>query len=214
MRLVDQWRDVGAGLPGAWEEARLKLLVMDDSERSRAAALLAPLAPARSGKELRFAVRRGGAPGPEAVRRALSRLDVEGIDARLQLVDLTEPAGATADSRASGGLAAGWLAELDALPADWSDLYAEVRFDSSDFVDRGALLLSPANPLRVKGASALRFRCARRFGYGVAPGMARRCFERLDGERITGTVHVLRALSETDPNATQGPVWYVEGRAV
>ena len=58
------------------------------------------------------------------------------------------------------------------------------------------------------------FRCARRKGYGVSPEMARRCFERLDGEAITGDVSVLRVVSDTDNVATQGPVWYVGGKVL
>jgi len=44
--------------------------------------------------------------------------------------------------------------------------------------------------------------------------MTRRCFERLDEEGIRGRVAVLRALSDTRPVQTQGPVWYVGGRSV
>jgi hypothetical protein len=44
--------------------------------------------------------------------------------------------------------------------------------------------------------------------------MARRCLERLDAEGITGAVRVLRALSDTRPVATQGPVWYVGGKVL
>ena len=44
--------------------------------------------------------------------------------------------------------------------------------------------------------------------------MTRRCFERLDEEEIRARVQILRALSDTNPVATQGPVWYVEGKAV
>ena len=44
--------------------------------------------------------------------------------------------------------------------------------------------------------------------------MARRCFERLDAEGITGRVAVLRALSDADNVATQGAVWYVGGKAL
>jgi hypothetical protein len=44
--------------------------------------------------------------------------------------------------------------------------------------------------------------------------MARRCFERLDAERITGSVRLLRSLSDTRPVATQGPVWYVGGKVL
>ena len=61
---------------------------------------------------------------------------------------------------------------------------------------------------------ALRFRVARRFGYGASPGMVHRCLERLDDEGIPGELRILRVLSDTDPVSTQGPVWYVEGKAV
>jgi hypothetical protein len=44
--------------------------------------------------------------------------------------------------------------------------------------------------------------------------MVRRCFERVDEAGITGDVRVLWALSDTHPVATQGPVWYFEGRPV
>ena len=42
--------------------------------------------------------------------------------------------------------------------------------------------------------------------------MARRCFERLDERRIEARPRVLRVLSDTDPVATQGPVWLVGGK--
>jgi hypothetical protein len=44
--------------------------------------------------------------------------------------------------------------------------------------------------------------------------MVRRCFARLDEAGIDGTLTVLRVLSDTQPVGTQGPVWYVEGKAV
>ena len=44
--------------------------------------------------------------------------------------------------------------------------------------------------------------------------MTRRCLERLDDDGIVGHVVVLRALSDTHNVATQGPVWYVGGKAV
>ena len=51
-------------------------------------------------------------------------------------------------------------------------------------------------------------------GYGVAPEMARRCFERCDAEEIRGSVQVLRALSDTQLVGTQGPVWLLDGKTV
>jgi hypothetical protein len=48
----------------------------------------------------------------------------------------------------------------------------------------------------------------------VSPEMATRCFERCDEDGMTGEVEILRALSDTNPVGTQGPVWLVGGRAV
>ena len=111
-------------------------------------------------------------------------------------------------------LLAGWDAAVASLPPDWSDLYCELELTSSDYLQRGALLLAPINPTRIAGGSMLRFRVARRFGYGASAPMTRRCFARADAEGITGRVSILRALSDTHNVDTQGPVWYVEGKAV
>jgi hypothetical protein len=111
-------------------------------------------------------------------------------------------------------LAASWDAALAALPNDWSDAYCELELTSTDYLDRAALKMSPLNPARFGGRPAFRFRAARRFGYGASAGMVRTCLERLDEADIRGAVRILRALSDTRPVATQGPVWYVEGRSV
>jgi hypothetical protein len=70
------------------------------------------------------------------------------------------------------------------------------------------------NPTRVPDALALRFRVSGKQGYGVTPQMARRCFERMDAESITGRVTVVHDLSDTANDVTQGPVWRVAGRSV
>jgi hypothetical protein len=44
--------------------------------------------------------------------------------------------------------------------------------------------------------------------------MVRRCLERLDAEPIPAEVRIVRALSDSHPVATQGPVWYLGGRPV
>ena len=103
-------------------------------------------------------------------------------------------------------LAEQWDAAVAHLPADWSDLQAEIVLRSSDHLERAALLAAPVNPTRPRGTLALRFRGARRFGYGVSAAMARRCLERLDDEGIRGELNVLGVLCDTDPVATQGPV--------
>ncbi len=212
MRLAEQWQRLEQQLPARWSEARLSLK-LGESDRSRALALLGPANPGRRGDQIRFVSARGGAgAGPVQVRRLLQGLDADGIAGTLELVASTETASALAPEPAR--LAPAWERALGTLPSDWSDVLAEVELVSSDYLDRGALLLAPVNPARHGNRVAFRFRCARRFGYGVSPRMAGRSLERLDEEGIRGEVRILRALSDTRPVATQGPVWYVDGRAV
>lgn len=222
MALADRVDEIVRGLPRGWERARIELTVEEEDEADRAALILAPATPGRSGRTFTVYVHggtRGLAPTPELVRRVVARLDAEGIRARVRLAgheDATEmpappPQEATA---ADGSLAGSWDALVGRLPPDWSDLYAEVELDSSDYLERGALLLAPVNPARYGGATTFRFRSARRNGYGVEPGMARRSLERLDEEGITGRLRALRVLSDTSSAFTQGPVWRVDGRSV
>jgi hypothetical protein len=213
MGLVDQWNDVENALDPKWSDARLELSVDDGARIGRAAALLGPASPGRMGSVIRFTVGRGGAfVGPEAARRMLKRIDDEGIAGTLTLVSSDAAAPEPAISRAS--LAAEWDAAIAVLPSDWSDLLCELELTSSDHIEKGALLLSPLNPIQGTGRPGFRFRCAHTFGYGASPEMARRCLARLDEERIPGEVRVLRAMSDTHPVATQGPVWRIGERAV
>ena len=196
MSLVEQWKVIRSNLPEGWTGAQLRLTVEEQPER--AAAMLAPTGAGRHGD----------------VMRLLARMDAERLDGRLDLarpVESVAPAGLPSRRAPLGEQ---WLQALATLPADWSDLYAEIELDSSDYLERGALLLAPVNPARVKGWQGYRFRVARRFGYGASGEMTHRCLERLDGEGISGSFRVLRALSDTKPVSTQGPVWYVGGRAV
>jgi hypothetical protein len=211
VKLVDQFNEIE--LPADWAEATLVLVVPDDGRCERAAALLGPTNPGRLGTRIRFTTaRRGGGVGPDGIRRLLRRLDLEGIRGALELVRAREEP--QTELRRRESLRDQWKRALTGLPSDWSDLYAEVRFDSTDIVERGALLVAPVNPARFGAGNTLRFRCAHHFGYGVAPEMATRCFERCDDEGLTGEVEVLRALSDTNPVGTQGPVWRVGGRTV
>ncbi len=213
VRLVEQFNAIEHELPDEWAAARLRLAVADDGRCDRASALLSPANPGRLGKNIRFtAARRGAGTGPEAVRRLLGRLDQEGIAGDLSLVGADEaPA---EELRIHRKLSQAWADALAGLPPDWSDLYGEVRLDSTDFLERAALLLSPLNPARYGGPTGFRFRCARQFGYGAAPEVVARYLERCDEEGITGEVEILRVLSDTEPVATQGPVWHVGGRTV
>jgi len=213
MSLAGQWNDLEQALDPRWEHAVLSLTVADESRRSRAAALLAPAGPGRHGGALRFhAERAGGGVGPEAIRRMLKRLDDEGIDGTLELVSSTESPAPEEAERSS--LADAWDAALAALPADWSDLLCEIDLTSSDHLDPVALRLAPINPLRRPGRPGYRFRAARAAGYGASTGMVRRCLERLDEDGVPGEVRVIEAMSDSHHVGTQGPVWYVAGKAV
>jgi hypothetical protein len=214
VRLGDRWRQIERELPDNWSDARLLLRVSDPAQAERAAAHLTPLMPGRNGTEVRFyTAHRGSGASPDAVRRLLRRIDEEGIRGDLELVSAGGPEpGVLAAERP--GLADAWDAAVATLPPDWSDLFAEVELSSTDQLELAALLLAPLNPARHGDEPALRFRVARRFGYGASPGMTRRCLERLDEQRLAGQLRILRVLSDTDPVSTQGPVWYVEGKAV
>lgn len=213
MGLVDQWTGIEQGLDPKWRDARLDLVVDDDTQLSRASALLGPASPGRSGNAIRFTTARGGTMvGPEAVRRMLKRIDDERIGGTLTLVSSGEAAPEPVITRAS--LAAEWDAALAVLPSDWSDLLCELELTSSDHIERGALLLAPLNPIQGTGRPGFHFRCAHTFGYGASSSMVRRCLARLDEERIPGEVRVLRAMSDTHPVGTQGPVWRIGERAV
>jgi hypothetical protein len=212
--LVGEWRALQAGLPNGWVQASLQLEVRDPEALARVAALLGPAAPYRSAPTiLRFdTARNGTAQGPDAITRLLRRVDDARVAATLGVLG-SERAAARSE-REVASLVESWDAALGALPRDWSDLFAEVRLLSSDYLERAAVLCVQTNPRRVGNEAAFRFRSARRAGYGVAPEMARRCFERCDAEAIRGSVQVLRALSDTQLVATQGPVWILDGRTI
>ncbi len=215
MRVVDQFREIESRLPAEWADVRLVLTVDDPGKAERAAALLAPLGPGRAGNRVQLAVPRAGGR-VELLRRLLGRVDRDRIRGQLELVTYSDaaPERPPVEKRAAWPpLEDAWRSAIAALPEDWSDLYAEVELASSAQLDRGALLLAPVNPARPDRGLAFRFRVARSFGYGASAGMTRRCMERMDEEGISGRLLILRALSDTKAVATQGPVWYVGGKA-
>jgi hypothetical protein len=218
MQLPDRLDAILTSLPPAWDEARLVLTVADDEQADRAALMLGPLSPGRTGRSFRFVVSKAGGdgPSPDAVERVLERLDAAGIDARLTLPGTASFRIAPESARKQhAGLAESFDAIVTKLPPDWSDLYLEVELASSDDLDRAALLLAPVNPLLHDGPRPiLRFRTASSFGYGAAPQMTRRVLTRLDNEHIAGTLRLLREHADVRPAHTQGIVWREEGRSV
>jgi hypothetical protein len=215
MRSVEQWALIERSLPPDWSEAQLTFVAEGSVED--AAAALGPLQPGRVGDELRLHVARSEG-GVERARNIFKRLDGRRIWGTLQLIGAIEdvvPDLAAEDIASAGSsLAENWDAALAALPPDWSDILCVLELDSSDHLTRAALLGAPMNPSRVLGNIALQFRASGKQGYGVSPQMARRCFERMDAEGITGSVRIAYGLSDTENAETQGPVWRVAGRSV
>jgi len=212
MRAAEQWALLERNLGSEWAEARLAFA--PEGSTADAAAILAPLGPGRVEGELRLHVTRAGSD-PERLRNLLERLDRRRVWGTLSLIDATQvrPAEVHAATRPAS-LASAWDAAVEKLAPGWSDLLCELELDSSDHLPRAALLGAPMNPTRNPDAIALRFRVSGKQGYGVSPGMARRCFERMDADEITGRISVLGELSDTENAVTQGPVWRVAGRSV
>ena len=214
MAAADQWAQIEEDLEADWVE--LRLAFTPEGAFSDAAAVLAALQPVRVGDEFRFHVTRANG-GAERARNTLSRLDRKRLWGTLALIDVasdTASPTAVAPTPRALTLADAWDDALAKLPPDWSDLLCELQLDSSDHVPRAALHGAPLNPSRVPDAIALRFRASGKQGYGVSPQMARRCFERMDAEGITGRIVILNALSDTENADTQGPVWRLAGRSV
>jgi hypothetical protein len=213
MLLVEQFRRIMRGLPDNWKSARLRLIVADEGDAARAAALLGPTNPGRRGKVVNFStVRVGDGVGPDRMRALLRGLHAAGIPGELELVAVDEAPALTDSDLPS--LADAWDEALTTLPPDWSDLYAEVELSSSDYIEPGALALSPLNPTRPDARPLFRFRAARKFGYGASPEMLRRCLERLDEARMRGELRILNVFSDSNPAKTQGPVWYAGGKVI
>jgi hypothetical protein len=206
MRFGLQWEQ----LRDNWAEARIRVTLEEPECTERAAQLLGPLQPYRAGTGV-LSVRVVGRPA--SVRRALERLDDERIHGTLELI-CSDPIAVEAPGPKEPTLGESWATALAAVPADWSDLLAEAEFSSSDWIERAAVEMVPLNPRRDGARLALRFRAARKFGYGASPQMVERCLARCDEQGMHGTVSVLRVLSDTRPVQTQGPVWNLDGRTV
>jgi hypothetical protein len=215
VKLVDQWAAIEASLPHDWDDVRLTVRTEQPGDLPRAAQVLGSMGAGRVGDSLVLHVRRAGGPsGPEAIRRLCRRLDADRVWCLLSLDEVTAAAEVSAPPPEYPPLAEQWDEALAPLPDDWSDLLAEIEIDSSDLLPRVALLCAPLNPTRDPDRLGFLFRCARRAGYGVSPGMARRCLERVDAEGMPGRVSVRWVLSDTGHVATQGPVWLSGGRVL
>ena len=220
MKLVDQWRTIEDSLPAGWDDVRLTLTTEQPDDLPRAAQVLASINVGKVGSALVFHVSHAaGSQSPQAAKRLFERLDRDRTWCHLeqsQVQSAEKPAAAAAAEAplAAISIAASWDASVEPLPGDWTDLLCELELESSDNLDRAALLCAPLNPTRDAPRLVFTFRCSGRSGYGVSRPMARRCFERLDNDGIKGSTRVLRVLSDTDNVDTQGPVWLVGGKTL
>jgi hypothetical protein len=220
MKLVDQWREIEADLPPGWDDVRLELTTEQPADLPRAAHLLSSVGVGKSGSRLVFHVQAsGGAQSALAMSRQFKRLDDARVWCRLERTSVSESRRADVEDAVDGAegattAVASWDRALAPLPSDWTDLLCELELESSDDLDRAALLCAPMNPARDGARIAFTFRCSGRSGYGVSHSMARRCLQRIDAEGIAASTRIVRVLSDTDNVDTQGPVWLVGGKTL
>jgi hypothetical protein len=209
--VAQQWEAIGSGLPPDWARAQLRLDLRDREAADEAAAMLGPAGPYRAASTvLLFSVARDGSgTSPENIVRLLRRVPIGTLS-----LSGSQAAARVAPTHTPTSLTASWDAAVAGLPADWSDMYAELEVVSTDYIERASVLCVQCNPRRDGRRAALRFRCARTSGYGVSPEMARRCLERCDAENIRGSVSILRVLSGSRHVGTQGPVWLAGGKTL
>jgi len=209
--VAQQWNALGSELPEGWARAHLRLELKDRAAADEAAALLGPAGPYRAASTvLLFSVARDGtATSPDNIVRLLGRVPTGTLS-----ISGSQAAAEPAAGRRTTTLTASWDAATAVLPADWSDLYAEIRLTSTDYIERTSVLCIQCNPRRDGTRAALRFRAARARGYGVSAEMARRCFERCDADGIEGSIEVLRVVSASRHVGTQGLVWLANGKTL
>src|SRR5512145_2858233 len=99
MALANRVDELVRGLPRDWERARIELTLDEEDDADRAALILAPASPGRSGKTFTIHVSAAG-PGsgatPGQARRVLGRLDQVGIPGRVRLAETERAAPAPA----------------------------------------------------------------------------------------------------------------------
>jgi hypothetical protein len=209
MRLVWQWVTLERDLPPDWSDVQLVLKVRE-RDVAEAAALLGGANPLRGKDSIRLFVSRTGGLGPEALKRALLRLDRKDIAGTLELTGVEEAERPPEEERRT--LAQQWDEAVATLPPDWSDMLAEVGLRSSDYLEYAALLIAPANPTRPGRALVLQFRAARRSATAWSPGWRGVVSNGSTRKRSAASSGVARALR---PDASRRrPVWRVGGGAV
>jgi hypothetical protein len=93
-----------------------------------------------------------------------------------------------------------WMQVENALAPGWTDATVSLEIEDAQARTRAAALLGPAGPGFAGGT--IRFTVSTR-GHGVGPDGARRLLERIDGEKISGTLELVS--SAVAPVAAPAP---------
>ena len=149
MALVGDWEQVERGLPAGWADARVLVTLEEPGEIDRVTRAARARCSRSAGGRRRVSIRiarSGGGPSPEALRRALARLDARAAPRRALARRGRVGAASRAERAPAPDAAESWDAALADVPADWSDLLGEIELDSSDYLDRGRRPARPAQP--------------------------------------------------------------------
>src|SRR4029453_6935358 len=115
MGLVWQWVTLERELPPDWSDVQLVLKVREQ-DAAQAAALLGGANPLRGKDSIRLYVSRKGGFGPEALKRALLRLDRKDIVGTLEVAGIKEAKPPPEEERRT--LAQRWDQVVATLPPD------------------------------------------------------------------------------------------------
>lgn len=101
-----------------------------------------------------------------------------------------------------------WEALLADEPADWENLFLELRIADNDRMEEAGLAICALNPWHGESwrSGWFRFRVARTFGYGADDALARNMLAKLDGRGIVGELVLLRSIDHFMPVQSQGTV--------
>ncbi len=101
-----------------------------------------------------------------------------------------------------------WDALLADEPADWENLFIELRIADDDCMEEAGLAICALNPWHGESwrSGWFRFRVARTFGYGADDALTRNMLAKLDRRGIAGELVLLRSIDHFLPVHTQGTV--------
>ncbi len=101
-----------------------------------------------------------------------------------------------------------WDALLADEPADWENLFIELRIADNNRMEEAGLAICALNPWHGESwrSGWFRFRVARTFGYGADDAVTCNMLAKLDHRGIAGELVLLRSIDHFLPVHTQGTV--------